>query len=121
MGLALYLAVRPDADSGLRLLGGDARNASQSLRVVDDRPAWMTWLAMTAVYLGAFLSGIRPAAWFGTRLAPLAASLIPLVVIALLSVTIAASLWVLGLLVVAAFDVLLVVLILFVVQTRDFA
>jgi hypothetical protein len=83
--------------------------------------AWMTWLAITAVYLGAFLAGIRPAAWFGTRLAPLAASVIPLAVIAVLSVTIAASFWPLGLLVVAAFDVLLVVLILFVVQTRDFA
>ena len=36
--------------------------------------AWTAWLAMTAVYLGALLSGIRPAAWLGTRLAPLAAA-----------------------------------------------
>jgi hypothetical protein len=36
--------------------------------------SWATWLAMTVVYLGAFLSGIRPAAWFGTRLAPLVAA-----------------------------------------------
>jgi hypothetical protein len=35
---------------------------------------WRIWFAMTAIYLGAFLSGIRPAAWLGTRLAPLAAS-----------------------------------------------
>lgn len=39
------------------------------------RETWQTWLAGAAVYLGAFLSGLRPAAWLGTRLAPLAASL----------------------------------------------
>jgi hypothetical protein len=33
-----------------------------------------TWLQTTALYFGAFLSGIRPAAWLGTRLAPLAAA-----------------------------------------------
>jgi hypothetical protein len=36
--------------------------------------SWATCLSMTVVYLGAFLSGIRPAAWFGTRLAPLLAA-----------------------------------------------
>jgi hypothetical protein len=35
---------------------------------------WETWLQATALYLGAFLSGLRPAAWLGTRLAPLAAA-----------------------------------------------
>jgi hypothetical protein len=29
---------------------------------------------MLLVYLGAFLSGIRPARWFGTRLVPLVAA-----------------------------------------------
>jgi hypothetical protein len=37
---------------------------------------WQTWAAGAAVYLGAFVSGLRPASWFGTRLAPLAAALI---------------------------------------------
>jgi hypothetical protein len=40
------------------------------------RDVWVTWLWMTAIYLGAFLSGIRPAAWFGTRFAPLAAAIL---------------------------------------------
>jgi len=35
---------------------------------------WTTWLQTMALYLGAFLSGLRPAAWLGTRLAPLAAA-----------------------------------------------
>ena len=37
-------------------------------------PTWSSWLAAFTLYLGAFLAGIRPAAWLGTRLAPLAAA-----------------------------------------------
>jgi hypothetical protein len=36
-------------------------------------PAWKVWIALVPLYLAAFLTGIRPAHWFGTRLAPLAA------------------------------------------------
>jgi hypothetical protein len=35
--------------------------------------AWRLCFLMPLVYLGAFLSGLRPARWFGTRLLPLAA------------------------------------------------
>jgi hypothetical protein len=35
---------------------------------------WQLWSAMPLVYLGAFLSGIRPGRWFGTRLIPLVAA-----------------------------------------------
>jgi hypothetical protein len=35
--------------------------------------AWQLWLCMPLLYLGSFLSGIRPARWFGTRLVPLLA------------------------------------------------
>lgn len=76
--------------------------------------AWTAWLAMTAVYLGAFLSGIRPAAWFGTRLAPLAAAGVLAMLAAMLP-------WTLGLLALVAIDALLLAAILFVVEARDFA
>jgi hypothetical protein len=33
--------------------------------------AWRIWLVLPIVYLGAFLSGLRPARWFATRLLPL--------------------------------------------------
>jgi hypothetical protein len=33
--------------------------------------AWQLWACIVLVYFGAFLSGIRPARWFGTRLVPL--------------------------------------------------
>ena len=36
---------------------------------------WQVVLLLPLVYLCAFLSGLRPARWFGTRLLPLAASL----------------------------------------------
>jgi hypothetical protein len=36
---------------------------------------WKLLFLMPLVYLGAFLSGLRPARWFGTRLLPLAAAL----------------------------------------------
>jgi hypothetical protein len=36
-------------------------------------PAWQTYLLMPGLYLGAFLTGIRPGRWFGTRLLPAAA------------------------------------------------
>jgi hypothetical protein len=34
-------------------------------------PAWRFCLGMPLVYLGAFLSGLRPGRWYGTRLLPL--------------------------------------------------
>jgi hypothetical protein len=39
---------------------------------------WMAGISLL-LYLGAFLSGLRPARWFGTRLLPLAASIFLLV------------------------------------------
>jgi len=37
-------------------------------------PVWKLWISMVPLYLASFLTGIRPARWFGTRLAPLAAA-----------------------------------------------
>ncbi len=37
------------------------------------RSAWIRWIAVLPLYIGAFLSGIRPGRWFGTRLVPLVA------------------------------------------------
>jgi hypothetical protein len=76
--------------------------------------SWVTWLVMTAVYLGAFLSGIRPGAWFGTRLAPLAAA-------ASLAMLVSLCWFPLALVLVAALDVLLIYMILTVADSREFA
>jgi hypothetical protein len=37
--------------------------------------AWISWIALQPLYVGAFLSGIRPARWWGTRLVPLVAAI----------------------------------------------
>ena len=39
---------------------------------------WRIWIALPIVYLAAFLSGLRSARWFGTRLVPLPAVALPL-------------------------------------------
>jgi hypothetical protein len=75
---------------------------------------WSTWLAMTVVYLGAFLSGIRPAAWLGSRLAPLAAAA------AMMSVTMIAPILLRPLLI-AVIDLALAASILRIIESRDFS
>jgi hypothetical protein len=75
---------------------------------------WVMLLAITPAYLGAFLSGLRPAAWFGTRLAPLAAGLVATSLCLSVSRALGAPL-------LLACDGLLIVLILFVGETRDYA
>jgi hypothetical protein len=42
--------------------------------------AWLFWLSMVTTYLLAFLTGLRPARWFGTRLFPLAMLFVPLLI-----------------------------------------
>jgi hypothetical protein len=41
------------------------------------RPTFQIWLTMPLIYLGAFLTGIRPARWYGSRLLPLIAVALP--------------------------------------------
>jgi hypothetical protein len=85
-------------------------------------PFWRIPLVSTMVYLGSFLSGIRPARWVGTRLVPLAA-------VAFLAVIVAAGapyfdvlpawwIWWAG--VVVLVDAVLLACILFAFRTRDF-
>lgn len=72
VGLALYLAV-----SAIPILiyavwaavpGTHASPFEWSMTV----PAWLLWLGLSLIYFGAFLTGLRPARWLGTRLLPLA-------------------------------------------------
>lgn len=44
-------------------------------------PTWKTWIAAPIFYLATFLCGIRPAHWFGTRLLPLPAVVLPILVV----------------------------------------
>ncbi|MGO9110870.1 MAG: hypothetical protein ACLP9L_16740 [Thermoguttaceae bacterium] len=78
--------------------------------------AWKAWGLIAIIYLAAFLAGIRPARWFGTRLLPLAAGGV------LAALLVFPMFW--PLLGIAAFFLVaawLVALIHFTAQTRDFS
>jgi hypothetical protein len=74
---------------------------------------WLYWLAMTAVYAAAFLTGLRQARWFGSRLFPLVSVTLPLVVISDTS-------WFAGLMIAVCVDALLVCSILWVGVDREY-
>jgi len=77
-------------------------------------PFWQIPVVVTIVYLGSFLSGIRPARWVGTRLAPLACAVALAIAVALLPG------WWWWLLLVLVVDGLMVVSVFFAIETRDF-
>ena len=78
--------------------------------------AWQMWTAGTVVYLGAFLAGIRPGRWYGTRLLPLVTS-------GALAFLLPHLPWwsLTGLPAIVILDVLLVANIFYVARTRDFS
>lgn len=78
--------------------------------------AWQLILAVPLMYVGAFLSGLRPGWWFGSRLLPLVTALVCLVLVAEVP-------WqwpVRGVAVLAAYAAL-VTNVCFVARTRDYA
>jgi ABC-type transport system involved in multi-copper enzyme maturation permease subunit len=79
---------------------------------------WRLTFLMLLLYLGAFLSGLRPARWFGTRLLPLAGSLMILVVLNLLPES---KWWHLAFPLALVFCTLLIANICFVARVRDYA
>jgi hypothetical protein len=76
--------------------------------------AWQLWISFPLLYLGAFLSGIRPGRWFGSRLVPLAASGL------LVMLTAAVPWWWLSLAIVLVSSAALVASIFLYVETRDY-
>jgi ABC-type transport system involved in multi-copper enzyme maturation permease subunit len=72
-------------------------------------------LLMPLLYLGAFLSGLRPGRWFGTRLFPLAASVVFLVVLYNL------PWWILGLPLAVALYAMLGLTVCHVARVREYA
>lgn len=77
-------------------------------------PAWQMWLAVPPLYFGAFLSGIRPARWYGSRLVPLITGI-------LTSMAAASAPWVWSTVALSLIvSALMVVSILYYVQQRDY-
>jgi hypothetical protein len=83
-------------------------------------PALIAWLAITVVYFGAFLSGIRPGKWLYSRLFPVAGSGVAALASGLLYSDLGCNEMV-SLAYVVLIDALLIALILFVARTRDYS
>jgi hypothetical protein len=84
------------------------------------RPVVGAWLAMITVYLGAFLAGLRPGAWVGTRLAPVAGAIGLIFVVEALAWLPGALPVVLGPSLLGGADVAFITAILYTAQSRDF-
>ncbi len=79
-------------------------------------PCWQVWISMTAVYLGAFLSGLRPGRWIGSRLWPLAG--VGALVVCIQSLPLW---WIAGLAAVALLNILVTANIFFVARSCDYS
>lgn len=77
---------------------------------------WRLTFLLPLLYLGAFLSGLRPARWFGTRLLPLVAALVFLILLDVMPWW-----WSVGLPLALVLYALLVSNVCFVGQARDYA
>ncbi len=78
--------------------------------------SWRAIFSVSIVYLGAFLSGVRPARWFGTRLLPVIGAIAVALLIQILPVW-----WLLGVFAVVAIDLVLAETIFVTANTRDYA
>lgn len=79
-------------------------------------PTWRMTFLLPLLYLGAFLSGLRPARWFGTRLLPLFAALVVFVLLDAI-----AWWWLVGLPLALVLYALLTANICYVARVRDYA
>ncbi len=82
--------------------------------------AWQWAVELPLVYLGAFLSGLRPARWFGSRFAPLAGGIVLFLMMALFSAQLSAW-WPEIMLGALAVDACYILAILYVAATRDYS
>ena len=81
-------------------------------------PTWYLWFGMTLLYLGAFLTGIRPGRWYRSRILPLVAAAFATVMVTVAFFSFDEPLWPCW--IILAADVWMIVTILFVVRTRDY-
>jgi hypothetical protein len=81
---------------------------------------WLVWYVLTPLYLGGFLTGLRPGRWVGTRLLPLAGIGIVVLGAAGAAIELVGS-WLVALVAIAVLDFLLIITVFYVAETRDFS
>ncbi len=79
-------------------------------------PAWVTWWSMSLLYVAAFLCGLRPARWLGSRLLPLVAGFF-----AVFFLWMSGAPWQLTVSIVLVLDLLLLICVQHAGRIRDFS
>jgi len=74
VGVAAYLATGVVSIVAYSLWAATPGTHASPFQWAMTVPAWILWFGIAILYLGAFLTGIRPGRWFGTRLLPLVAA-----------------------------------------------
>ena len=82
-------------------------------------PYWVIWFGMTLLYLGAFLSGLRPGRWYGSRLLPLAATGPAVFFVTVAALVLGKVLW--PSLLVLIWGLWMIAMIFFVARARDYS
>jgi len=122
-GLGLYLLCSPLAILAYGWWAASPGNHASPFFWAMTLPVWQTYLLMPALYLGAFLAGIRPGRWFGTRLLPIAGAEVVLVVLGMIPAwwDVGSGVWcILSPAASLLLDVGLIVLIVFMAEVRDY-
>ncbi len=121
IGLGLYLACGASVIVAYGLWAATPGTHASPFEWSMTVPTWVSCFAMTPLYLGAFLSGIRPGRWFGTRLFPLLAAVVVTLAVVTETFGLDGGSILPGVSVVFAADVWMIAAILFVAQTRDYS
>ena len=78
--------------------------------------AWRATFSVSIIYFGAFLSGIRPARWYGTRVFPVLGAIVCALLIQVLP-----AWWLLGVTAIVVIDLILTETIMVTANCRDYA
>jgi len=81
---------------------------------------WLAWFVLTSLYLGGFLTGLRPGRWVGTRLMPVAGTAIVVGAAVGVGVQLVGS-CILTVITIGVLDFVLVIIVFYVAETRDFS
>ena len=74
VGMSAYLVGGPLAILGYGVWAATPGTHASPFEWSMTVPYWLVWFGMTLLYLGAFLTGLRPGRWYGSRLLPLVAA-----------------------------------------------
>jgi hypothetical protein len=119
VGMSAYLVGGPLAILGYGVWAATPGTHASPFEWSMTVPYWAIWLGMTLLYLGAFLSGLRPGRWYGSRLLPLVAAGLAIFIVVMTAIVLGTVLWTLLFALIAG--IWLIAMIFFVARARDYS